>query len=494
MKKLITLLLAAGMTFSAVNPSSAVEVKVDGTFDFSFSGGEGINGSSSFMDETDYRFNTGRKMNQRHFDVFQRLRLGAEFVMNEQLSAYYQLQVGTFSWGGPYKGASKEENNGGALGTRASNIVTRLAYVDWMVPHTGVHVRMGQQPVTLPGYVAGSPVLDDPAAGVVISSPISDHFDISGMWLRAISDPLRTSSGEYELSSADVDLFGIVANMKYEDFAVTPWVMVGHGGKNFDRVRNTGPVTSGVLPFNGMERIFWDGSGLALEEAGSGSTLWFAGLSGELRLFSPFRVAMDFYYSGLDNAHSSTERDGWYLAGLVEYKMPWVTPALKAWYASGDNDDPTDGSERPLTLSGGFAPGASTYFKGRYSIANTIDNGSPAGTWGVSAQLNRFSFLEGLSHDLRVTYFKGTNDKDMPYFINNMYGGSVTPANYLTEKDSVVEVDFDTSYEIYKNFMTVLELSYAFQDFDDYVWRNAAGDKREYSDAWRAALNFRYKF
>ena len=93
-----------------------------------------------------------------------------------------------------------------------------------------------------------------------------------------------------------------------------------------------------------------------------------------------------------------------------------------------------------------------------------------------------------------MTYFKGTNSKNMPNIINNVYGGEVSPADYLTEKDHIVEVDFNTSYKIYKNLTTVLELSYLFQDFDSKVWRTASGEGRHFSDAWRATLNFRYKF
>ena len=70
----------------------------------------------------------------------------------------------------------------------------------------------------------------------------------------------------------------------------------------------------------------------------------------------------------------------------------------------------------------------------------------------------------------------------------------VSPATYLTTKDHVIEVDFDTTYSIYKNLATVLELGYAFQNFDDDVWRLADGSKADYSNAWRAALNFRYTF
>jgi len=494
MKKLLTLLLAAGMSLTAAQGASAVELKVSGTYDFSFSGSEGLNGSNSFMDASDYRHYKGRNHNERHFDVYQRWRIGFEFVASEQLSAFYQAQIGTFVWGGPYKGASKAEADGGALATRAANIVTRLAYLDWMIPQTDIHIRMGQQSILLPNYVAGSPILDDPATGVVIAVPVNDWFDFSAFWLRAIADPLKTSSGEYEYDDADVDLFGLIANMQFNNLRLTPWAIYGHGGENFAGVRNSGPTSSGILPFNGLDALRWENGALIDTPNGSDTSLWFAGIGAEFKPFDPLRLALDFYYSGTSNDHSSTERDGWYLAGLASYKTAWCEPALVAWYASGDDSNVTNGSEQPLTLSGGFDPGARAYFNGRYSIANTIDRGDAGGTWGVSAQINKLSFIQGLYHDLAVTYFKGTNDNKLPNIINNVYGGDVTPADYLTDKDHIVEVDFNTSYHIYKNLITVLELSYLFQDIDSSVWRTAAGENRDFSNAWRAALNFRYKF
>ena len=494
MKKLLTLMLAAGMTLAATNGASAVDVKISGVYDFSFSGSSGINGTNSFMDSFDYRHNTGREMNAHHFDVYQRLRLGMDFTMSEQLSAFYQAQVGIFTWGGPYKGAGKLENDGGALGTRATNISTRLAYLDWMIPQTDVHIRMGQQEMLLPNYVAGSPVLDDTATGVMLSAPLTDTLSANAFWMRAVSDPLKNAYGEYDYDDADVDLFGLVGDLKYDYFRLSPWGMIGRGGRDFDSVSNAGSTSSGLLPFNGMNKLSWDNGTLVATPDGSDSTVWFAGIGGELTLFDPLRLALDFYYSGTKNDNASTEREGWYVAALAEYRLPWFVPAVKGWYASGDDSKVTNGSEQPLYLSGGFKPGASSYFKGRFNIANTIDNGSAAGTWGISAQLNKISFVDDLSHDLRVSYFSGTNSSNMPNIINNVYGGSVSPADYLTTKDHVVELDFDTSYQIYKNFVSVLELSYAFQDIDGSVWKNAEGQNSDFSNAWRAALNFRYKF
>ncbi|MBR5883053.1 MAG: outer membrane homotrimeric porin [Mailhella sp.] len=493
MKKLLTLCLAAGMTLSAAHGASAVELKVDGIYDFSFTGSSNMNGSRSFMSSSDHRHNFKRDLHGRQFDALQRMRLGFEFVMSEQLSAYYQAQIGTFYWGGPYKGAKKAEADGGALATRAANVTTRLAYLDWIVPSTEIHVRMGQQPFALPAYVAGSPILDDPAAGVTINAPITDWLDLTGFWIRAVSDPYKTSTGEYEYDSADVDLFGLVADMRFDAFRLTPWGIVGHGGKDFDRVKNAGGTSSGVLPFNGMNRLYRENGVLMSEPDGSSSTIWFAGISGEYKPFDPFRLALDFYYSATDNSHASTERDGWYVAGLAEYKMPWFVPAIVAWYATGDDSNASNGSEQPLTLSGGFDPGARAYFDGRFSIANTIDKCDAGGTWGVSAQLNKISFLRDLHHDLALTYFQGTNSKKMPELINRS-GGEVSPADYLTRGDSIIEVDFNSTYQIYKNLVAVLELSYLFQDIDDNVWRTADDRKGDFSDAWRAALNFRYKF
>ena len=70
MKKLTTLLLAAGMVFAASAPASAVDVKMDGEYMFTYGIGE--------------RMATGS-----NFDVAgQRVRIGMTFTANENLSGY----------------------------------------------------------------------------------------------------------------------------------------------------------------------------------------------------------------------------------------------------------------------------------------------------------------------------------------------------------------------------------------------------------------------
>ena len=55
--------------------------------------------------------------------------------------------------------------------------------------------------------------------------------------------------------------------------------------------------------------------------------------------------------------------------------------------------------------------------------------------------------MENLSHALSVTYVQGTNNK---------HNGPDFNDGYLTTKDSLVEIDFNTTYNIYQNLATVL--------------------------------------
>ena len=460
MKKLVTLLLAAGLVFSAANSASAVEVKTSGTMDFAFDWTQNI--GTNFQDYDD------AGINQKHFGAVQRFRLGLEFVMSENLSATYQAQVGTFTWGGPTTanalGGNTSEGTGGVLGSRSANIVTRLAYLDWMVPNTSVKVRMGQQSVALPSFTFGSPVLDDTATGVVVAAPLTDNFGLTGMWLRGASDFRRGAVDNENRLDDNMDVFGLIGDVKGDGFQVQPWVSFATVGKN---------------------------SSFAFAD---NATAWWAGISGELTMFDPFRLTADFMYNRVDVDHSKNDdSDGWYAALGAEYKTAYGTPALKGWYASGDDKDHAlhgDKGGSVWELSGGFNA-TSTFYDGAFGLGKHIGVTSPNGSWGISAQWNDISFVENLSHALSVTYVQGTNNKH----------NRIAPDDgYLTTKDSLVEIDFNTTYNIYQNLATVLELGYIFENFDGKnavatgAFPATSGDKAKFSNAWRASLNFQYKF
>lgn len=171
-KALVALLLATGL-LSAPAASQAVDFKIKGTFDISF---EASNVAPRGVNSADI------------FGAFQRWRLQLDTVASENLSASLLMTVGSngIQWG---KGA-----DGGAMGADGTSALgVRHAYLDWTVPETDVKVRMGIQPILLPGFVTGwSAVYGHYCPAILTSIPLVTEGDTtvaaSIYWARPYND------------------------------------------------------------------------------------------------------------------------------------------------------------------------------------------------------------------------------------------------------------------------------------------------------------------
>ena len=74
--------------------------------------------------------------------------------------------------------------------------------------------------------------------------------------------------------------------------------------------------------------------------------MFWGGITGQMDLFSPFRLTADFIYGAVDYGRSELNRHGWFGMVLAEYELDWATPGIYGWYFSGDDDNPHNGSER----------------------------------------------------------------------------------------------------------------------------------------------------
>ena len=433
MKKLTTLLLAAGLVAAASAPASAVDVKMDGRYQFSFqSSSEGFRGQN-----TDY--------------AQQRLRLGMTFVASENLSGYFQLQAGTYDWGTDTTG-------------RSGDVFMRQAYIDWTVPSTDIKIRMGRHAFDLPAYASTSPMIADLVAdGVVVAVPLGDKFDVTGFWTRMSRG--SHANEYYDVSAPKYDLFGLVGNASFENLSFSPWVLYGSKGGEMT-VDNTEMLTSqGNLTGVGHADFYIIGGGL------------------EWKPFDPVTLALDAAYGRADYTNSM-DQEGWYAVGKASYALSFGEPALMAWFASGDKGHrPMNSGQIPI-IYGDF-DGTSTYFDAAWGLPGG-HRCAFGGTWGVSAQLNGVSFLSDLSHDFSVTYIGGTNSK-----MNGDAADYGDGYDYLTTDDSAVEFNMLSTYQIYKNLTSALELAYILEDFDTSASHGRTGD---YEDDWRVALHFEYKF
>ena len=457
MKKLVTLILAAGMVFSTANGASAVDMKVSGEWQTAF----------TFADNMYNDYGAAKNHEGSSDGTFkdaQRIRINFELVASEYVSGRVQLQV--------TDGSSNEYNWGTAgTGGPGKSVTARLAYLDWIVPNTNVLVRMGRQSVALPSYTFGSSVLDDVIDGVVVSAPINDMVALNLGWLRPAAEVNKWDNPHRPHSS--VDLAYLSLDVTGDGFKVTPWGMVGFVGSQ---------VSDGEGGYTTFDMLG--------DLSNENTTAYWVGLGGELTMFDPFKFTADFLYSGNDADHTA-ERSGWYAALGAEMRLSMATPFLRGWYASGDDADSED-SGRMLSVDGAAAFDPSGIYFDYYSqISGTPDVCSAAGTWGVQLGVKDVSFIQDLSHQLSVTYFQGTNNTNR---VNGPAGNFVQydkadgPIGYMTTADSAWSIDFMNSYKLYENLTANLLLSYLVTDFDEKVWG------QDYDNIFRGTLNFTYEF
>lgn len=374
MKRLTTLLLAAGLVCSAFSAANAADIKAKGMWDFSF---EYTNDSFDKHNSSD------------RFGAAQRLRTQIDVIASESLKGVVYFEIGDTHWGHAKDGAS--------LGTDGRTVEVRYSYIDWAIPETDVLVRMGLQPFVMPGFVAGSAVLDGDGAGITIGGNFTENVGANLFWLRAENDNTNGYGKWHDDQNNAMDFVGLTLPLTFDGVKITPWGMYGFVGSRSlggDAKGDIDDMRAGMLP------VLPSGSDLTtLEGNRSEGNAWWVGITGEMTTFSPFRLAGDFNYgsvdmgtvrslSGYDGATSKTidlKRSGWLASAIAEYKLDFGVPGLLLWYGSGDNSNPYDGSERMPTVDAGWS-GSSFGFDGGYGISSdTILGTSPVGTWGRRA-------------------------------------------------------------------------------------------------------------
>ena len=513
MKRIVTLMLAAGLVFGAASGASAIDFNMKGQWLFGF----------GYVDTPLVKKSGGKNTAAASSDKFaamQRLRLQIDAVASESLSGTVMFEIGDTTWG--------NARSGGALGADQTIVELMRAYIDWIVPNTDLKFRMGIQNVAFPSTVGGSAVMDENAAAITASYRFNDSVALTALWMRPYNDnfPGVNTSNYYEPASYmdNVDVFLLSLPVTAGGFQITPWVSMAFAGSNYidgiawDKVSpnvthgvNGGSFWAGTMPYPAPGRNTFN------KIDNDYSTMFWAGLPIAYKGLDPWNFELDLNYGysqgfgtyGVVDQRNGVikrgdmKREGWMARGLVEYKMDWGTPGLFAWYASGDDGDIKNGSERMPTIApcgnvtsfmgDGAERGWSVFTNGWANPGYDIML-SYSGTWGLGLQIRDLTFVEDLKHTVRVTYWGGTNSPDMIKYIgNDAYRGG--EGLYLTTNDGLVEVNVDSTYKIYENLTATLELGYIANVVDTSTWnRSFKSEKLERGDAIKAALIFNYSF
>lgn len=513
MKRIMTLVLAAGLVFGAATGASAVDFNAKGQWIFGFGAAD-----AKFMQKD----RNGKKKSSDIFQAAQRVRLQIDAVASESLSGTVFFEIGDQRWGEAAKGA--------ALGADGTVVEVRRAYIDWVVPQTDLKFRMGLQGVTLPNVAGGSSIMDDDVAGITASYKFNDNVGLTALWMRPYNDNWTNKDKDGNTISStnpanfldNVDLFALMLPVTMDGWKVTPWVMYGAAGKNsLDAMENLGVSApnayNGFLPFNYVD----NGMG-SLRRNKAYSDMFFAGLPIGITALDPFNFELDLNYGSStgfgrydtsnqkngDIVRGDSKREGWLIKGLAEYKMEWMTPGIFAWYGSGDDGNVKNGSERMPSLS---ACGNFTSFMGddpKYGWGTRPGTDydlmlNYAGTWGVGLQLKDITFLEDLKHTFRVAYWGGTNAVGAVKYAYDAQSSFDQVGNnqgfYLTTNDYLIEFNLDSTYQIYENLEMAVMLGYIVNGVDKGTW------KRSYQtgindapfskgDGYKAEVFFSYSF
>ena len=507
MKKILTLMLAAGMLLGAASGAKAIDFKASGEWLVGFGLGDG-----SLIKDVDNK----KRHHEDTFNAGQRVRLQLDAVASESLSGTVFFEIGDQMWG--------NAESGGALGADGKEVKVKNAYIDWMVPNTDLKLRMGLQAVAMPNVAGGSAIMDGDAAAVVASYQFNDNVGLTALWMRPLNDNyagrVYGDREDYQKNYLDnMDLFALMLPLKFDGVELTPWAMYGMQGKNTrfneGEVETADGALNVTLPGYLPGMNFGPG-GLGKTSKAYGSMFW-AGLPVAITAFDPLNIEFDINYGyveamgrydvlkrGTDLVRGNSKREGWLVKALVEYKMDWGTPGIFGWYASGDDGNVKNGSERLPSIAGA---GNFTSFMGDGNLAwgtgyNFYDNNlTYAGTWGVGLQIADVSFVEDLKHTFRVAYWGGTNSPSMVKYMGSGVAWDDTTAAqdgpYLTTNDGLLEFNLVNSWQIYENLEANLELGYIVNMMDKDTWdKSYISEQRNWSkqDAWKAQLIFAYTF
>ncbi|MEG6504510.1 outer membrane homotrimeric porin [Nitratidesulfovibrio sp. 1201_IL3209] len=470
MKRFATLMLAFALVLGAFSGAQAADIKAKGVWAFDF----------SWLDSGDYKSSDDGGDGEDDFSAAQRFRTQIDVIASESLKGVVFFEIGHQVWG-------RED---GALGADGKAVKVRRSYIDWLVPNTELKVRMGIQGLSLPGAVApSSPIFDDDVAALTLSYAVNDMVGVTALWARPVDSSSGNTVAENRNDFDEVDVFALAVPVTLDGFKITPYGVYASVGKDagFANVTNEGwEFTQGMLSMA-------EAMGSGIDQDSDTYNAWWGGVAFEMSYFAPFGLKVDAVYGSktADDDAESAERAGWLVAALAEYKLDMVTPGILAWYGSGEDDDMSDGSERMPSISPTGWGVTSFGFPGSVYRQDTYFGLNGAGTWAVGLQLADISFMENLSHVFRVVYMQGTNDADV---IKDTAGAAAffSPKRgevFLTDDDSAIEVNFDTTYKIYENLSLVVEMGWIKLDMDEDTWGTD-----DFSDAKKLVFNFIYEF
>ena len=202
----------------------------------------------------------------------------------------------------------------------------------------------------MPNVAGGSAVLFDDAAAVVANYQFNENVGLTAFWARLFNDNWNESSAANRWSPDDdanyqdnVDLFALMLPLTFEGVKLTPWAMYGMIGVNSWDAMDNGLHMGSYPPYSLRPYPLAYNGGTLDTDKSYGSAFW-AGLPIAVTAFDPLNIEVDINYGYVESMgrydvqqlnsgawrRGDTQREGWLVKALVEYKLDGVLPASSA--------------------------------------------------------------------------------------------------------------------------------------------------------------------
>ncbi|WP_022661622.1 outer membrane homotrimeric porin [Paucidesulfovibrio longus] len=458
MKRIVVLAALLAMVIGTASMASAADLTATGSWYIAgiWHDGESYNDRTSESD----------------FDVYQRLRTSFNFTANENLKGVLQLEIGTSQWGSGFA----------ALGADQRNIEIKSAYINWVWPNTDVSITAGVLPLALPSGAAGSAVLDDDVAALVVSTPITENIGLLAGWARPYSH--LNDANDYDTA---LDVVFAAVPLTFDGISATPYFAYLYSGDKTAEAAGAAALDNLMIA-----------NSTQLATNGENTTAWWGGLAFNMTMFDPITLNASFVYGSADPSVSDGTRSGWLADLAVAYTgLDYVTPELFFTYSTGEDGNASKDadSERLPTISGDYAFGTTFFSSGGMVADQGLQNmTAQLGYWALGLNLKDISFLEGLTHSFTIMYAQGTNDKDFAKNFNDTRATLAVYGRTLTEEDSLWELSMVNKYKIYDELTATLGLSYVAADFDEETWEATGVNNIDATDSARMVIGIEYKF
>lgn len=452
MKKVLALLTATAFALSLAVMASAAQAAELSTYGRFFVSAGGFHKLSEGTDT----FNGAQEYRQ-FFDI----------TASENLKGTLAYDIKS-TWGASGSAPAGADQTG-QLELKRSNLK-----FNW--PGSELHTVAGIQYVAVPsGAIGTNPVLAGDMAGAVMSSPITDAMSLTFGWSR----PYNTADAS---ASPGLDTFFASVPISQDGFSVSPYGIYSIVGDKVDTSGWSDPFHRGFNTLDGPPAL-----------ADSANAYW-VGSSFELSMLDPMLFSGSLIYGSLNTDQSANERAGYYADFSAKYQMGMMTPEFYGWYASGEDDKQSDGSETmPIIYNDGTTSKGPGIMVGDFTTFGVTTGGTcvlqmePYGLWAAGMALNNIKMSERLTGNVMAAYYQGTNDKEVAGDLGNM-------GMELTEEDSAWEVAMSSKYMIYEGLSAVLEAAVGQADMDEDVWAAQGGDNYMDETAHRVVAGFAYNF